>query len=297
MNDEKWVRPDLWAQVLWKSMDAGMTGSLAASEGDMVLANFDRQFPELAPVLDKTGQGSQQEQIETLERQKDGAYFERNQCVALIARMAQRLGHRVGVARTAIDGWSPDWHGCVYMQLPTGQVSWHFHDSQAHLFADLPAWQEAWDGHSTEEKYRRVNLAFAGNASGPGNRAPTLRLEHNGVDVWSCSGPDEDVWKSLAIFARAQYMTTEQQQEVHRAEERVLAKTTLQAVPEWPFAKGDRVRTANAGGLGVVADQMHEEGDLVSVKVWWMHSPMTPFCPHGESVSWVDSQYLTKVGT
>jgi len=92
---------------------------------------------------------------------KDVAYFERNLCAALIARMALASGWRAGIARTAIEGWSEDWHGCVYVDLPTGQVSWHYHDSQAHLFSDLPAYTGAWDGHDTPEKYRRVAEAFA----------------------------------------------------------------------------------------------------------------------------------------
>lgn len=61
-----------------------------------------------------------------------------------------------GIARTAIEGWSEDWHGCVYIDLPTGQVSWHYHDSHAPLFADLPAYTKPWDGHDTDEKYRRL---------------------------------------------------------------------------------------------------------------------------------------------
>lgn len=78
------------------------------------------------------------------------------QCVSLIATMAHALGHWAGTARTAIDGWSEDWHGCVYVDLPAGQVSWHYHDSQAHLFAHLPPYCGEWDGHDTPEKYRRV---------------------------------------------------------------------------------------------------------------------------------------------
>jgi len=93
--------------------------------------------------------------------QKDGAYLERNKCVAFMARTALELGYRTGTARTAIEGWSPDWHGCVYIDLPTGQVSWHYHDSQAWLFDKLPPYEGTWDGHDTPEKYRRV-LACVG---------------------------------------------------------------------------------------------------------------------------------------
>jgi hypothetical protein len=61
-----------------------------------------------------------------------------------------------GKKETAIEGWSEDWHGCVYIDLPTGQASWHYHDSQAHLFDHLPEYQGEWDGHTTGEKYERL---------------------------------------------------------------------------------------------------------------------------------------------
>lgn len=95
-----------------------------------------------------------------MKARKDAAYLERNQCVALIARLALKSGYRVVVTKTAIKGWSEDWHGCIYIGLPTGQVSWHFHDSHAYIFADLPTGKCTWDGHDTVEKYRRVNTAF-----------------------------------------------------------------------------------------------------------------------------------------
>jgi hypothetical protein len=92
-----------------------------------------------------------------MEARKDAAYLERNRVVAALAKCFPS-----GVARTAIEGWSEDWHGCVYIDLPTGQASWHFHDSQAHLFAGLPPYTKPWDGHDTDEKYRRVDALAAG---------------------------------------------------------------------------------------------------------------------------------------
>jgi hypothetical protein len=86
----------------------------------------------------------------------DAVYLERNHLVALLAAI-----YPSGTARTAIEGWEPEWHGCVYIDLPTGQASWHYHDSHAHLFAHLPPYAGGWDGHTTEEKYQRVSdLAF-----------------------------------------------------------------------------------------------------------------------------------------
>jgi hypothetical protein len=82
----------------------------------------------------------------------DEAYHERNQLVALLARL-----YPSGRKRTAIEGWDPEWNGCVYIDLPTGQASWHYHDREAELFADLPEYAGEWDGHTTEQKYQRVH--------------------------------------------------------------------------------------------------------------------------------------------
>lgn len=95
-----------------------------------------------------------------LKSRKDGAYLERNRCVGLIARMALAMGLKAGRSRSAVEGWSDDWHGCIYIDLPTGQVSWHFHDSHAPIFEGLPEYTGAWDGHDTPEKYERVSRAF-----------------------------------------------------------------------------------------------------------------------------------------
>lgn len=90
-------------------------------------------------------------EIDRVKTKKDQAYLERNRVVAALSKCFP-----AGVGRTAIEGWSDDWHGCVYLDLPTGQVSWHFHDSHAQLFAHLPPYRGTWDGHETPEKYARL---------------------------------------------------------------------------------------------------------------------------------------------
>jgi hypothetical protein len=84
-------------------------------------------------------------------RSSDGAYLERNRLVVFLTTL-----YPAGVKDTAIDGWDPEWNGCVYIDLPTGQASWHFHEIQRHLFAHLPPYAGEWDGHTTEEKYERI---------------------------------------------------------------------------------------------------------------------------------------------
>ncbi len=117
--------------------------------------SIDRLFLELSQFTQATTAKER-----ALELAKDGAYLERNKCVALIARMALTMGLKAGRAKTAIEGWSEDWHGCIYIDLPAGQVSWHFHDSQLSLFIDLPHYSGSWDGHDTPEKYRRCAASF-----------------------------------------------------------------------------------------------------------------------------------------
>jgi len=89
--------------------------------------------------------------VEDMRARKDAAYEERNRVVAALAKLFPS-----GLKRTWIEGWDPEWHGCVYVDLPTGQVSWHYHDSHAHLFEGLPAYGGEWDGHDTGEKYARL---------------------------------------------------------------------------------------------------------------------------------------------
>jgi len=91
-------------------------------------------------------------EYEEMRARKDSAYEERNRLVALMATMAQSSGIR----KTAIEGWNEAWHNCVYIDTTQGQMSWHYHDSQAHLFAHLPPYDKEWDGHTTEQKYLRL---------------------------------------------------------------------------------------------------------------------------------------------
>lgn len=57
-------------------------------------------------------------EVEKMRARKDAAYLERNQVVAALAKCFPS-----GIAKTAIEGWGEDWHGCVYIDLPTGQAS------------------------------------------------------------------------------------------------------------------------------------------------------------------------------
>jgi len=130
--------------------------------------------------------------VDAMERRNDAAYLERNQVVAALAKAFPS-----GIARTAIEGWSEDWHGVVYVDVPTGQCSWHFHDSQAYLFDGLPPYAGQWDGHTTEEKYARLAALQVAK------RAATDQIwrDEQGRLKFSASGPTTE--QQLAIVQRA----------------------------------------------------------------------------------------------
>lgn len=68
-------------------------------------------------------------------------YAERNRHVWAAMGAAMSLGYPAGVQ---LDPQEAD-RLIVYIELPTGQVSWH-----------VPMYEGEWDGHDTPEKYRRV---------------------------------------------------------------------------------------------------------------------------------------------
>jgi hypothetical protein len=89
---------------------------------------------------------------------KDNAYRERDKCVAGLAALAVRLGWKAWIGtHPADEPWDDDWRFIIFINLPTGQVSWHIHDSELPMFDFLDERTEnAWDGHTTEQKYERL---------------------------------------------------------------------------------------------------------------------------------------------
>lgn len=79
-------------------------------------------------------------------------YQERANCAIALARAARALGLNVGFG---LDPKSPDWP-VLFIDLPTGQVSWHLTVEARRSAPDIRAYDGAWDGHDTETKYRRL---------------------------------------------------------------------------------------------------------------------------------------------
>lgn len=93
-----------------------------------------------------------------LEGEKHGAYAERDKCVSLIARIAVAMGLPAGLDQHPAEdqAWDNEWRNIIRIELPAGQVSWHIRDNELPLFSFLKPYNGEWDGHDTEEKYRRV---------------------------------------------------------------------------------------------------------------------------------------------
>ncbi len=106
---------------------------------------------------------------------KDNAYAERDRLVAALSKLFPACLARHDAADLA---WDDDWRWIVFITLPSGQASWHIHDSELPMFAHLPRSERMlWDGHDTPEKYRRLAALPAppeaddANPPSPGRRA------------------------------------------------------------------------------------------------------------------------------
>ena len=83
------------------------------------------------------------------ESSPDQAYHDRNLVVQLAAKLAIQCGLKAGI-RERQGQWP-----ILYIDLPTGQVSWHIPADE--LIPGLPDFPDSWDGHDLEMKRRRVN--------------------------------------------------------------------------------------------------------------------------------------------
>jgi hypothetical protein len=76
-------------------------------------------------------------------------YRERNAVVAALVRLFPDGGY------LSSEEGDDEWR-IYYVDLPTGQVSWHVGREDWDLFAGIGPYRREWDGHDTDEKYRRV---------------------------------------------------------------------------------------------------------------------------------------------
>lgn len=130
-----------------------------------------------------------QARVAELERDKKGAYVERDRLVCALSKIFPSWIARHPDSDTK---WDDDWRWIVFVSLPTGQATWHIHDSERQWFAHLPEGANLWDGHTTEEKYRRLAALHFRPAPAPSaisDEELALALDQE-VDKW-CGKPTQ----------------------------------------------------------------------------------------------------------
>jgi hypothetical protein len=107
---------------------------------------------------------------EQLEKEKNQAYWERNQLVAALSKI---FPSHLAKHPESDKEWDKDWRTIVVIYLPADknkefaglkdspicdyQMTWHIHDHDIPMFDHLNYdYFYCWDGHSTEEKYKRL---------------------------------------------------------------------------------------------------------------------------------------------
>lgn len=175
LNDSAW--PDAELGVAWLKFSKA---EFSEKDGIAVTDDTVRRFKmwltpdELPEIKDLKGQlkdvtdkltlagkafDSVTDQLGKTIAAKNDAYDERARVVAAYAKLLAALGYKVGVGRHEPEG-DPEWAGwetVLYIDLPSGQVSWHYSDAQAlELLADVPEYHIKWDKHTTQEKYNRL---------------------------------------------------------------------------------------------------------------------------------------------
>lgn len=108
----------------------------------------------VAPPLSMPSPCRHEEEAKQLREQKDDAYTERNRVVALLSAI---YPSHLCIHDPNDTAWENDWRTIVCIHSPNGQLTWHLHDSHVPLFDHLEMDHTHWDGHTTEEKYRRMD--------------------------------------------------------------------------------------------------------------------------------------------
>lgn len=123
---------------------------------DQLQSDYAKKYAnETAVRLDWQARAEKAEaELGALKVQKDGAYAERDRLVCALSKLFLASLERHPDSDTT---WEDDWRWIVFIDLPTGQATWHIHDSELAWFDHLPRFAgKVWDGHTTPEKYARL---------------------------------------------------------------------------------------------------------------------------------------------
>lgn len=91
---------------------------------------------------------------EELKKQKDNAYWERNQLVRYISTLFPSW---IETHPKEDFTWDKKWGNIIFIQFPQGLYSWHIHTEELQYFEHLSFREgNSWDGSSTEDKYKSL---------------------------------------------------------------------------------------------------------------------------------------------
>lgn len=86
-----------------------------------------------------------------LQKEKDQAYWERNQLVCYLSKILPAWKER---HPDSDKDWEDDWKNIIFIHFPEGIYSWHIHDCEMPYFSHLKFREgNSWDGSTTEQKY------------------------------------------------------------------------------------------------------------------------------------------------
>jgi hypothetical protein len=94
-----------------------------------------------------------EQENQRLRRNAISTFFERDACVGLLIRLAVAQGMTAGLSQRETE------HGTerlVVLDLPSGQVSWEYLDTEAHLFDWLPQYSGSVKDQEVTEIYSKV---------------------------------------------------------------------------------------------------------------------------------------------
>lgn len=142
----------------WKPFVASLSEPNYCPEGFVVAAHFAGYVKRCAPCAraecEKWYKNAKlfNERLEAAQLIIQQAYSERNALVCVLSKLwpSHLCEHPVDPK------WDKEWLWVVCIHSPVGQLSWHIHISELENFAHLKRKANDWDGHTTEEKYKRL---------------------------------------------------------------------------------------------------------------------------------------------
>jgi hypothetical protein len=125
------------------------------------LKTFSDRVTEKLDILDADMLNLEKEN-ERLRKMNKSSNIERDACIGLLSKMALLVGLPVGIGKfevseeTSSGEKQSQLQNRIVIDLPSGQVSWDFLDSESHLFEGLPPYGGVLENQTIQENYSKV---------------------------------------------------------------------------------------------------------------------------------------------